>query len=137
MLGNYLTVASLIAGFGVTVLMFRIQRELRVRDERSKEPGGLAWADFLVLAAILLSLVGVVLTLLLFGDAALKYAGAFCAAAVILLAAYPIAILDHYRLLTSEKRKGSGKQGEPIERIVVLAAAALAVLVFLLGVTRG
>jgi len=61
----YLTVASILSGFGVTVFMFRIQRELHVRDTHLQWPNWLAWADYLVLAAIVLSLILVVLPIVL------------------------------------------------------------------------
>jgi hypothetical protein len=38
----YLTVASILSGFGISVFMFRIQRELRVRDVHPDWPNWLA-----------------------------------------------------------------------------------------------
>jgi hypothetical protein len=49
-------VASMLSGFGMSVFMFRIQRELRVRDDHPEWQNWLAWADYLILAAILVSL---------------------------------------------------------------------------------
>ena len=46
---------ALISGFGVTVFMFRIQRELQVRTQHPYWPNWLAWADYLVLGAILIA----------------------------------------------------------------------------------
>ena len=56
----YLTVAGLISGFGITVFMFRIQRELQVRGQHPNWPNWLAWADYLVLAAIVIAITCVV-----------------------------------------------------------------------------
>ena len=136
----YLTVASILSGFGISVFMFRIQRELRVRDEHPEWPNWLAWADYLILAAILLSLLLVVLPLTAIaepGRLAYSVAAGSCAAASLLVAAYPFAILDHYRIEIGTWRTREGEQpqerhkGEPIERFIVLAAAVLATVAFL------
>ena len=96
----FLSVASILSGFGITVFMFRIQRELQVRERTNDVASWLAWADYLVLAAITLSLILVVLPLITIPHVigVLAVASASCAAAAILLAAYPWAILYHYRL---------------------------------------
>jgi len=135
----YLTVASILSGFGISVFMFRIQRELRVRDENPQSPNWLAWADYLILGAIVISLLLVVLPLVAVpepGRLAYAVAAGSCAAASILVAAYPFAILDHYRIEigTWRTRQGESPQerhkGEPIERIIVLGAAILAAIAF-------
>ena len=137
----YLTVASILSGFGISVFMFRIQRELRVRDEHPEWPNWLAWADYLILAAILLSLLLVVLPLTAIaepGRLAYSVAAGSCAAASLLIAAYPFAILDHYRIEIGTWRTREGEQpqerhkGEPIERFIVLVAAVLATVAFLI-----
>lgn len=95
----YLTVASILTGFCISVFMFRIQRELGVRDRHPDWPNWLAWADYLVMASIVLSVVLVILPLVSVpapGRTAYAVAAASCAAASILLLAYPFAILDHY-----------------------------------------
>jgi cytochrome bd-type quinol oxidase subunit 2 len=128
----YLTVASIFIGFAITVLMFRIQRELHVREKRPEWPNWLAWADYLILASIVLCLVFVVLPLLTIqrpSELVLAIAQASCAASAILLAAYPFAILDHYRIEIGAKRTGDRVKGEPIERILVIGAFTLAVSV--------
>jgi peptidoglycan biosynthesis protein MviN/MurJ (putative lipid II flippase) len=136
----YLTVASILSGFGISVFMFRIQRELHVRDEHPEWPNWLAWADYLILAAILLSLLLVVLPLTAIaepGRLIYSVAAGGCAAASLLVAAYPFAILDHYRieLGTWRTREGERPQerhkGEPVERRIVLVAAVLATAAFL------
>ena len=135
----YLTVASILSGFGISVFMFRIQRELGVRDRHPDWPNWLAWADYLVLATIVLSLVLVVLPLVAFPEPTrfmLSIAAGSCAAASILLIAYPFAILDHYRIEIGTWRTRHGEkpedrhQGEPIERVIVITAGVLAVLTF-------
>lgn len=129
----YLTVASILSGFAVTVLMFRIQRELQVGETHPQWPTRLAWADYLVVAAIMISLLFVVLllvTLRVPGQRALSFAAGSCAAAAILLAAYPLAILDHYRIEIGAWRQGPRRKGEPIEKLVVVAAAVISAIVF-------
>jgi hypothetical protein len=136
----YLTVASILSGFGISVFMFRVQRELRVRDEHPEWPNWLAWADYLILAAIVLSLLLVVLPLMALeqpGRLAYSVAAGSCAAASLLIAAYPFAILDHYRIEIGTWRTREGERpqarnkGEPIERIIVLSTAILATMAFL------
>jgi hypothetical protein len=135
----YLTVASILSGFGISVFMFRIQRELRVRDADPQSPNWLAWADYLILVAILLSLLLVVLPLTAMpepGRLAYSIAAASCAAASLLVAAYPFAILDHYRIEIGTWRTRGGEhpqerhKGEPVERMIVFGAAALAAATF-------
>src|SRR5664279_6252471 len=59
----YLTVASILTGFSISVFMFRIQRELGVRDRHPDWPNWLAWADYLIISTITLSVVLVILPL--------------------------------------------------------------------------
>ena len=80
--------------------MFCIQRKLRVRDEHPDWPNWLASADYLITATIIISVLLVILPLVVFpalGTLGFSIAAASCAAASILLLAYPFAILDHYR----------------------------------------
>ena len=129
----YLTVACILSGFGIAVLMFRIQRELHMQERHPDSPNWLAWADYLVIGSIALSLLLVVLPLVALpspGKQALAFAAASCAAATILLAGYPPAILDHYRIEIGANRKGDRNKGEPIEKVLVLLTAFIAVAVF-------
>ena len=64
-------------------------------------PNWLAWADYLVLANIVISLVLVVIPLVAVpepGPVQYSIAAGGCAAAAILQLGYPFAILDHYRI---------------------------------------
>lgn len=135
----YLTVAAILSGFGISVFMFRIQRELHVRDQDPTQRNWLAWADYLILAAIVVSLLLVVIPLVAVaepGPHAFALARASCAAAAILVAAYPFAILDHYRIEIGAWRKDEPPtlrhKGEPIEKAVVIAASVLAAIAFAL-----
>ena len=128
---SYLTIASIFAGFAVAVLLFRIQRELYVREVLHQQPW-LAWADYLIFGALLLSLLLVVLPLTILGATSkvLPFAAASCAAAAILLAAYPFAILDHYRIEIGTYREGRRFKGEPIEKAIVVGAFVVAAATF-------
>jgi hypothetical protein len=135
----YLAVASILSGFGISVFMFRIQRELRVRDRHPEWPNWLAWADYLVLSAIVLSLLLVVLPLMALAEPSrfvISVAAASCAASSLLLAAYPFAILDHYRIEIGAWRTREGEKpqtrhkSEPIERVIVVGAGIIATLIF-------
>jgi multisubunit Na+/H+ antiporter MnhC subunit len=136
----YLTVASILSGFGISVFWFRVQRELSVRDRHPEWPNWLAWADYLVLTAIVLSLSLVLLPLVALPEPnrfVFSVAGASCAASSLLLLAYPFAILDHYRIEIGTWRTREGEKprarhkGEPIERVIVVSAVIVAALVFI------
>ena len=131
----YLTVASIFSGFGVTVLMFRLQREISIMEDpdRQDEPTWLAWADYLILIVVALSLLLVVLPIMLSDSANVvvhQLAAATCSACAILVAAYPWAILAHYRILFGSSRSGKRERGEPAERLVVLVSGILATGIF-------
>jgi small-conductance mechanosensitive channel len=110
--GSILTVASIVAGFGVTVLMFRIQRELDVSTENWRQrkpdvesqglPTWLTVSDFLAIAAVIIALLLAVVPLLrseLVSAGGLSQAAAACSAATVLLAGYVPSILAHYNFL--------------------------------------
>jgi hypothetical protein len=135
----YLTVASILTGFGISVFMFRIQRELGVRDRHPDWPNWLAWADYLIISTITLSVILVIIPLVAApAPSRLIYsiAAGSCAAASILLLAYPFAILDHYRIEIGTWRTKQGEKpqarhkGEPLERIIVVTAAIVAAATF-------
>ena len=135
----YLTVASILSGFSISVFMFRLQRELAVRARHPDWPNWLAWADYLVLATIVLCLMLVIVPLVLFPeptDFVFSIAAATCASSSLLLLAYPFAILDHYGIeIGSRRRKPSDNveirhKGEPIERVIVVTAGILALAMF-------
>ena len=119
--------------------MFRIQRELSVRDRHPDWPNWLAWADYLIIATVVLSVVLVILPLVAVpapSRAVYSVAAGACAAASLLLLAYPFAILDHYRIEIGTWRTTLGEEpqarhkGEPIERIIVVTAGIVAALTF-------
>lgn len=112
-----MTVASIVAGFGVAVVMFRLQRELTISDANWKSRRSsmsregsqdvdstrtwLPLADGLVVASILISLLFVILPILLFEkNTDLVWRRAFCAASVALLAGYIPTILGHYNFIS-------------------------------------
>ncbi len=135
----YLTVASILTGFCVSVFMFRIQRELSVRDRHPSWPNWLAWADYLIVSAMAVSVLLVILPLVALPNpsrTAYSVAAGSCAASSLLLLAYPFAILDHYRIEIGVWRTREGEKpqarhkGEPIERIIVMTAGAVAAMTF-------
>jgi uncharacterized membrane protein YidH (DUF202 family) len=135
----YLTVASILSGFSISVFMFRIQRELQLRERHPEWRNWLAWADYLVIATIVLSLLLVVLPLVALPEPTefqFSIAAGTCAATSLLLIAYPFAILDHYGIEIGGWRKKADEdveirhKGEPIERAIVLVASVAAIVVF-------
>jgi len=137
-MSDLIAVATVVAGFGLAVLVFRIQRESEMR-----KAGEVAWiplADWLLIVATLASLLCVVLPTILVvpSDRVANVAAAVCAGTVVLAAGYPLAILAHYELIL-----GVGGHGDrpiptrpnptrPELAIVVLTALAAAIL----GVAR-
>src|SRR5262249_45005148 len=136
----YLTVASILTGFCISVFMFRIQRELGVRDRHPDWPNWLAWADYLIIATITVSVLLVIVPLVASpapGRIIYSIAAGSSAAASLLLLAYPFAILDHYRIEIGVWRTLRGEdprerhKGEPIERAIVITAAIVAAVTFI------
>jgi hypothetical protein len=125
------TVASVTAGFGVAVLLFRIQRELDMQqqDERNWIP----WADWLLFISTITALVVVLLPLVLFpGSDAVgnRLPTAGCAAMLVAMTGYVVGILAHYRLIFGSKRSGPRDNPEPSERVVVLVTIVGALVAF-------
>jgi hypothetical protein len=129
--GNLITVGSVIAAFGVAVLVFRIQRELYMESqgERSWVP----WADRLLISATTAAFLLVIVPLISFTRTpiwALTLAAAGNSFAVLLLAGYPFAILAHYRRLWGKNRTGPRDNPEPAERYCVIGTGILAMIAF-------
>src|SRR5438128_5646589 len=100
--GDLISTAAIIAGFGITVFVFRIQREVAVLDIEPKEgekklKAHISWADGLIIISVYLALVSLGALLWLhdrFGT--MKWVPALCIAAVALQLFYIPAILSHY-----------------------------------------
>ena len=120
-----LTAASLIGAFGATTLTFRIQRELQVGD--SGEKNWIPWADALMLVATIASFIVVASLLALRTTGIERLAAAGLAAAAVLAAGYPPAILAHYRLLPGSSRGGKRTNPEPPERWITYFSALVAI----------
>jgi len=130
--GTLSTVASIVAGFGVAMLFFRIQRELHMKDQHEQD--WIPKSDWLLIAATLTSLLLVILPIVSLNAAhnrLLKIPPAACAAASILVAGYIPAILAHYRLLFGRRRSGRRANPEPAERNKIIATVVVAVGVFI------
>ncbi len=125
------TIASIITAFSVAMLVFRIQRELQMKERL--ESNWIPWADRLLLGAGLISLLAVILPLVSAHPTSDVYRlipPAACSVVVILVAGYTFAILAHYRLFLGGRRKGSRENPEPGERIVVIATVIGALIGF-------
>jgi hypothetical protein len=125
------TVASIIAGFGAAMLAFRPEREVRADDEG--EPMWIAWADWLIIGATLLCLVGLFPIVSGWGTASgrLRLASATTTAAVLLTFGYLPSILAHYRLILRGHRRGLRKNPEPPERWLTVICGLGGLLAFL------
>jgi hypothetical protein len=125
--GDLIAVSAIVGGFGITVIMFRIQRELEM--QRRGETSWIACSDYLILASIFMSTFLVTLPLL--AVPTLRYTAAIaraaCAAALILEAGYIPSILAHYRIGIGEHRKEGRTNPEPGERLFIGISALLAI----------
>jgi hypothetical protein len=149
--GTVVTVAGILSGFGITVMMFRIQRELERRGRFDHVSRGhrFAWADWLVIVPVSASLLVVAMVMTLgAGRAVLRFATALCSGSASLMAGYLPAILAHYGIgpwpglfkptrrsaeqperQLSEAPRGPRRRPE-LERAWVLVVAGIAVLIF-------
>ncbi len=135
---DLISTAAIIVGFGVTAMMFRVQRELYVLEVLKVRPVWLAWADYLVLGAVGLAVFGVVVPLLMVPTVTSRLftvSASVCAAAVVLQAGFIPAILAHYRIEFGARRDGPRAKGEPMERLFVIASVVVAFVFF--AVTLG
>jgi hypothetical protein len=126
--GTLATIASIISAFGTSMLVFRIQRELEMRQKG--EQNWIAWADWLLVSAVFVSLLLVIVPLLTIRQTRLPAAGAVAAA--IMVAGYVPAILAHYRLVFGRKRTGQRVNPEPWERFFVAVGLIIALFAFVL-----
>jgi glucan phosphoethanolaminetransferase (alkaline phosphatase superfamily) len=124
--GTLANVASVTAAFGAAMLFFRIQRELHMNEK--KETVWLPLADWLLVAATLICLLGVIVPIAF--NLRVTIAAACAVASVILVAGYILGIMAHYRILFGQMRKGPRINPEPAERVVVWLTTVVALAVF-------
>jgi hypothetical protein len=133
--GDMVTVASIVAGFGVAMLFFRIQRELHMQKEH--EGIWIPWADRLLIGATLISLLLVIIPSVVLPQASplkVMLPAAASSASVVMVAGYIPAILAHYRLILGQGRTGPRVNPEPGEKRVVWTTVALAIIAFLAAI---
>ena len=131
-----MAVSAIVVGFGVTAIMFRVQRELFVYEQLKIKTLWLSWADYLILGSVVLAVFGATVPLLVAPgppQGLLALAASSCVAAVILQAGYVPSILAHYRIELGARREGHRAKGEPVERRFVIGTTLLAAASF--GVT--
>jgi hypothetical protein len=130
---SLITAASIMAGFGAVFFAFRLERELKLFDE-TDERNWIAVSDWLLIAAVIISLVIVVVPLVSLSpptNLAVTRARAACAAAAIMIAGYIPSILAHYNFIYW-LGKGKGRSNPTVsEAILVILTIAVAVLVYL------
>lgn len=138
--GDLLTVASLVAGFGGTILVFRLQRELGPdvpRESRTNAPSPwIPMADWMLFACVVLLLVFTVLPILVEPKwLNNRVPQAACSAAIVLFTFYIPSIVVHYRRYFW--RKGNCTDYTTVkpdhaERIVIGVACGFAAVVFVM-----
>ena len=134
--GTLATVASIIAGFGSAMLAFRLEREVTAGDEGERM--WIAWADWLIIAATVVSLALGLLPIIsgvVPDPPQSALASAATSASVVLTIGYVPAILAHYRLILGRHRRGRRANPEPSEQWLTLVFAGLALVTFILLLT--
>lgn len=132
--GDLIAIAAMIFGFGIVVIMFRVQRELWVREYHPEWPLWTSWADWLILWSVPVGCLTILSLLAFPGMRPVKaLAAALCGSAVVLQVGYIPAIMAHYRIFFGKQRRADDVPrvaGEPAERVFVLLTAVVAALVF-------
>lgn len=136
---DLITVASIVAGFGVAMIFFRIRRELEMGS--AGERVWIPWADWLIVIATLSSLLLVLLPMLVFerhNKLAVALSTSVCAGCIVLVAGYVFTILAHYRLLFGRDRIGPRDNPEPAERVLfflsIMIASSLVLLLLIINI---
>jgi hypothetical protein len=133
-IGSLVTIASIISGFGIAMLYFRIQRELQMHDQM--ELNWIPWADRLLIVATLVSLLFVLLPVVLFDkkwEIISKIIIGSSASSIIMVVGYIFAILAHYRFLLGKERKGPRTNPEPAEKFVIIITTVTCIGVFIVS----
>jgi hypothetical protein len=125
---SYLAIAGILAGFGITAWTVRVEREITFHDKG--EQNWIPWSEYLVISAILIALLLVVLPLVISKNPIRwPVARGGCAAASMLLAMYPLAIISHYEFF-------DWRAWTTGERILVSGAVMVAAATFLIILVR-
>src|ERR1700677_1658704 len=91
---DLIAIAAMIFGFGIVVIMFRVQREVGAQESHPDWPLWTSWADWLILWSVPLGCL-TILSLLAFPGMRLveALAAALCGSAVVLQVGYIPAIM--------------------------------------------
>ena len=126
---NLSTVSSLIAGLGIAILLFRIQREIQMQAQGHQI--WIPWADWLLVIATVLCLGAVLFPIvsgLLEPVTRIRVAASAASASILLVIGYVFSILAHYRLILSFGRTGPRDNPEPSEAVLVVTSVLAAVV---------
>jgi hypothetical protein len=133
------TAASLIAGFGSAVIVFRLELDIEEKNMerpiRQEEDHWIPASDWLIVASSICALSLVVAPLVAIKSPSVgtvRLASAVCSAAAIMLAGYIPSILTHYRFIyeLSKVRKNSTFWEAVFLSLTVVAALAAFTLVY-------
>lgn len=132
---DLIAIAVMIFGFGIVVTMFRVQRELWMRERWRKDKNfthWIPWADWLTFASVLLVGCLTIFPLLAFPvtRSSKAIAAASCGSAVFLQIGYIPSILAHYQMLFGKPEINPPRKVQPAERFFVKLTVAIAALAF-------
>jgi hypothetical protein len=122
-ISDLIVTAGIVLGFGILVVVFRVQREVTMMDsyelaDRNIPKTHLARADLLIIASIALATLLVILPLVGIprpSRAWLALAAAACVAAAFLQLGYVFAILAHYDIGIKSKQSKKTIERKPVE----------------------
>jgi len=153
---DLISTTAILAGFGITVFTFRLQREVGILDEelekdaqqretqkveanaeekpKKKSPAHIPWADRLIFFSVIASLFCLA-TLLALHDRfnTMVWVPALTVGSAFLQLGYMPSVLAHYGIWIGgpPKRKMEREAGEPTERLIVFATVIVASAAFL------
>ena len=145
-------IGAAIVGFGIVAFIFRVQRELDVRERAAQPrtaletrltpgwanpdkpgtPTWIPWADRLLIGAVTAAIVLVLFPISLAGSVSSLWGrqlpAAVCSGSAMALAGYIPALLAHYRFGRFGRNADGYRQNpEPAERTIVIASIILGV----------
>ena len=118
------TAAGVLLGFQLAALLWRLNRELYMREKRCPERTWIPDSDIVMAASMLIIVVGVfILPILDF--ISVQNAARLLGLSAIFLAGYPFALAGHYNLYRDVKGPRDRRTGQELIALIGVGAAAV------------